>query len=961
MLQPIKPKKFKERIEENEKKEYFIKFGEINSLKKNKILMIIEQEAETNEILKEILIYIFELRINSYFEDCQKNKFIQKSPIELLLGLNFDYFKICVLNVDNQNYGKLKNIGIIFYFSFIRCYLSYFVKLQLKNREIGDLNTFHQYLLNYSNSNLGKLISLYISKLFFLYDKKDYYLNMDLNDEQYNWKASILNKNDRVQLFSILNYENSNHLLLNLWTEIHSKDKLSPDLLKEIEISDLSFIINFCYNEISQKMNEIKIVVKSELIEKINQIKESFNFKPKINYKIKKIFETISDPEFFNKDKDIQSNLKLYFNMIKLYITSFEGYKTNLTSLIFSHSIIELIKIYFSNNCIGDSFIAIKCYYNAKEILEENNDKTEILPIYICTCGKIFLEHIEKCECSLKIKFLVFHEQDEKKKFENEYKIKNKNKLPNFKRITLSELKEIMVLPSIKEEFSFKEKLFINEEINDKNFTNIFINFIFLCQIFIEYQFEFISDEKYRIDFKQILDLEKSIEVYLETKKINFDYFYNMFIDYYIEFLKNNDYIKKKELFKDFIESTLNIENENESFKNIETNILTKLVIINEENNVKENSNVLDINLKYLLTATKYPDIDEIKTAVLSNENESLPILRTFINWEKNFDINKLLHIEKINNFINAFSEENQNLISRQTIEKDKIEKYLINYEHSEQENSSLIKKFQEFCEAYNEITNVPPYNMSMSQLVKTILNDKIQKTPIYLLYENLIKIQNDFLNKVINEFNSNKNNNKDILVQNAIEQIQKKIIIQNATKADIFEINVKNNIILSFEELYSFYSNKDIFNKYNNKINYSNYSNIKFNLSKIEKELINIILTGKKLFSEEQIFYKFYLDPYNIEEKTIKFKKFTDLYDREDLTDDEKNEVASGIESLKRIIIPNLEILINYLLKQTNYQSKQSISEIKIHSNLYLNQDFIHFFSVYKYITINKLVSLFV
>ena len=534
MLQPIKPKKFKERIEENEKKEYFIKFGEINSLKKNKILMIIEQEAETNEILKEILIYIFELRINSYFEDCQKNKFIQKSPIELLLGLNFDYFKICVLNVDNQNYGKLKNIGIIFYFSFIRCYLSYFVKLQLKNREIGDLNTFHQYLLNYSNSNLGKLISLYISKLFFLYDKKDYYLNTYLNDEQYNWKASILNKNDRVQLFSILNYENSNHLLLNLWTEIHSKDKLSPDLLKEIEISDLSFIINFCYNEISQKMNEIKIVVKSELIEKINQIKESFNFKPKINYKIKKIFETISDPEFFNKDKDIQSNLKLYFNMIKLYITSFEGYKTNLTSLIFSHSIIELIKIYFNNNCVGDSFIPIKCYYNAKEILEENNDKTEVLPIYICTCGKIFLEHIEKCECSLKIKFLVFHEQDEKKKFENEYKIKNK--LPNFKRITLSELKEIMVLPSIKEEFSFKEKLFINEDINDKNFTNIFINFIFLCQIFIEYQFEFISDEKYQIDFKQILDLEKSIEVYLETKKINFDYFYNMFIDYYIEF-----------------------------------------------------------------------------------------------------------------------------------------------------------------------------------------------------------------------------------------------------------------------------------------------------------------------------------------------------------------------------------------------------------------------------------------
>ena len=188
-----------------------------------------------------------------------------------------------------------------------------------------------------------------------------------------------------------------------------------------------------------------------------------------------------------------------------------------------------------------------------------------------------------------------------------------------------------------------------------------------------------------------------------------------------------------------------------------------------------------------------------------------MPILTTFINsWEKNYDINKLLYIEKINNFINTFSEENHNLISRQKIEEDRIENYLINNEHSDQENSSLINKFQEFCEAYDEITNVPPYNISMSQPVKTILNDKFEKTAIYLLYENLIKIQNNFLNKVINEFNSNKDNNKDILVQNAIEQIQKKIIIQNATKADIFEFKVKNNIILSFEELFSFYSNKD-------------------------------------------------------------------------------------------------------------------------------------------------------
>jgi len=962
LLQPIKPKKLlKEKIEENEKKEFLKKFGEIKNLKSNKILMEIDKEAEKNEILKEILIYIFELRINSYFEDCQKNKFIQKSPIKLLLCINFDYFKISVLSIDNQHYGELKNIGIIFYFSFIRCYLDYFVKLQLNNGDLGDLNQFHQYLVNCSNSNLGKLISLYISKLFFLYDKKDYYLESYLKDEKYNWKASILNQNDKAQFFSILNYENSNHLLLNLWSEIRNKKELSPDSLKNIEISDLSYIINFCFNEINQKMNENKIVVKSELLGQINQIKEDFNFKPKINFKIKKIFETISNPEFLNKDEDIQSNLKLFFNMIKLYIISFEGYKKNLTSLIFSHDIIELIKIYFNNNISDDSFVPIESYYNTKEKLEENNDKNEVLPIYLCDCGKIFLENREKCECGKKIKYLVFQDQDKKKKFENE----SKNKFSKYKKNTLSELKDIMVTPLIQKEFSVEEKLFINEEINDKNFTDIIIKFIFLCQMFIEYKFGF--DERCKIEYKKIIEWNKSIEAYLETKKIKIDnkvdnkvdIFFNLFIDYYIDFLQKNDFIKRKKLFKDYIKDILNIMNTDEYFKNIETNILTKLVI-NEENNATENSKFLDINLKYLLTVTKYPDIDELKKAVKSCPNKSLPILRSLVNWEKKYDINKLLYIEKINNFINAFSEENQNLISRHKIEEDTIEKYIINKEHSEQDNSSLEIKFKEFCEAYDEITNVAPYNMSKDQKVKTILNDKYQKTPIYLLYCHLIETQNDFLNIVISEFNSNKNDNEDIIIQNAIEQIQKKIIIQNATRADIFEFNIKNNIILSLEELFSFYSNKDIFNKFNNKINYSNYSNIKFKLSKIEKELINIILTGKKLFSDEQIYYKFYLDPYKVEEKTIKFKKFTDLYDREDLTDDEKEEVASGIEGLKRIILPNLEILINYLLKQNNYQSKQSISEIKLHSNLYLNQDFIHFFSIYKYITINKLVSLY-
>ena len=59
LTQPIKPKKpSKKKISEDDKN----KFGEIKNLNKNKILFEINKEAENNEILKEILIYIFELR-----------------------------------------------------------------------------------------------------------------------------------------------------------------------------------------------------------------------------------------------------------------------------------------------------------------------------------------------------------------------------------------------------------------------------------------------------------------------------------------------------------------------------------------------------------------------------------------------------------------------------------------------------------------------------------------------------------------------------------------------------------------------------------------------------------------------------------------------------------------------------------------------------------------------------------
>ena len=62
-------------------------------------------------------------------------------------------------------------------------------------------------------------------------------------------------------------------------------------------------------------------------------------------------------------------------------------------------------------------------------------------------------------------------------------------------------------------------------------------------------------------------------------------------------------------------------------------------------------------------------------------------------------------------------------------------------------------------------------------QPVKNILNDdkiKGKETAVNKLYSHLIDIQNQFLNKIIDDYNNNKNENKEnIIIKNAIEQIQ--------------------------------------------------------------------------------------------------------------------------------------------------------------------------------------------
>ena len=990
LTQPIKPKRqIKKNISEDDKKSFLDKFGEIKNLEKNKILNEINTQAENNEILKEILIYIFELRLISYFEDCQNAKIMKNQDrILILTGLNYDYFLRACNEISNNKLDKLKNLGIIFYFSYIRCYLYYFVKLQLEFNDLGDLSRLHKNFFDISNSNLGKMIILYIAKIFILHNKKDQFLNNYLKDENNNnWKNTITSQNEKEEMFPFKEYENSKNLLFYVWANINNNNK---DFAKTLEISDLYYMINFAYNEMSKKMKD-DMLKKSELLSKLNEIKENFNFDIETKSKFNKLFEKISDFSFFEQ-KDIKSNLKLVFNMIKFYILGFVGLKNNsLFSSIFSDKVISLIKIFY-NDKLKDEMIFVESYYEMKKYLEEEYIvKKNFYPVYVCSCGRWYTikdslpTELKDCQCGLKIggkneilverenHCAIYYDENQKNFIETRKvgKINNKCKL---KGILLKEFKTEFIIQKVLHNCQNLDKILLNFfMVNDETFPSVFLKFMFLSQIFIEYiigattENEIIAEFNFNNLINDLIGLNKKIEEYINSKKLNYGHFMSYIFDSLFNLFSNKDCIKEKDLILEEIKNALKQfeekskkEPDSQIFNNIEMNMLTTLTYDQDFKNE---------NLRYLLTAAQYPTIDKLKASISLYKKNPLPILNAFISLDaKNSDIGKLSHIEIINDFINSFAEENSNLISRQSSENDSIEKYLQESRKdttSGDEGKSLLDlQFEKFCSSYEEITNTFPLSITKDQPVKYILNDdkiKGKETPINKLYAHLIDIQNQFLNKIIDDYNSKKNElQENIIIKNAIEQIQKEKPIQLCTKADIFSFNVSNNIILSFEELFSFYSLKNIFNDKNEKIDYSKYSEIKFKLNMIEKELVNIILTGRKLFSKKQITYKFYLDPYEVEEKTKKFEKFTELYDREELTEEEKEELRKQFPNLKRILLPNLEILIFYLIQENKYQGTQKINQVKFHSNLYLDKKFIQLFNDSNKFTINKLISIY-
>ena len=428
LTQVIKPKYPSKKINEQEKEKLLDNFCEIRKKIKDNILDEINKNK--SEIMNEILIYIFDFNLNLYFENLiNKNKAKVKFN-EIITGINFDYFLRACNFYNKKEDNILQNIAQIYYISFIRCYLFHVITLLIEENDIGNLNKINKYLYD-NNSSLGILLKLYIMKLFILKNKEEYFYKNYLNDEnQFNWKQSILEQNINLMIFPMNDFENYKHLLFDIGLQ-KNNNFINKEFFELSEIKDIIYMISISFNEIIQKISTNNFDISKIFLTKLNEEKDNFKFDKLYNDRIKNLIFIISQNEFLNNEQ-YKNNLKLIFHIIQLYLIGYSKSNFSLFNSIYSDDLVILFKLFNDFNELEelDKNYIIN-YYKIKEHLETNYIKNnKYIPIYVCENGSFFIkndssnysenQNCPNCNKTMKENHIeIFYNESQKEYIEN--------------------------------------------------------------------------------------------------------------------------------------------------------------------------------------------------------------------------------------------------------------------------------------------------------------------------------------------------------------------------------------------------------------------------------------------------------------------------------------------------------------------------------------------------------------
>ena len=714
-------------------------------------------------------------------------------------------------------------------------------------------------------------------------------------------------------------------------------------------------------------------------------------------------FNSIVRKTILSKEKD--DSISIDYDLYEIILTSmrfclptaFNQKKNN-----FYYNLLSNNAIYTINNSFipgidePDDFILANFY-----LLENHlNSKTADHGAYVCSCGCYY--EIDPCgfptesfEC-LNCKKLIggmekkpeekgYHKmiireghlrifkniEDKKQEFD---RFKDTDELiPN---MLLSEYEEKYITPLLNKNNCGIPKIdkitFIQKNKKIRKLSQVgyrLLNFIFYSHLYFsdcngyfdsEFKKKYLFENKTFIDILKI-NWELLEEALFEKGILIIQIFLNLIFNKIAILLKNCGEMKNAEERNIFEE---NIENILLEYYNEYPNYAEKYISINQEfhntDPEKLKSIILELYnpdkydekkypfLEYFYM-TKYPSEENFKNELykIKNHTNLYPLISSYIN-PINDKIDLLQYLPRYNKFLNFMINNYSYKISR----KEAYNKKLNDEEIFKKSNFK--KDLNNFIDVWKKIGKyVTQYKCHQMKdqiflndrmpLINFLVDDGEIEKGMYLAggYEQFIKWQNEFLIPIIRALDKNKNG----ILYYFNENLKHKIDVQKASENEIIKKKFPDNsLYINFLHLINLNSYRNIyFINDDSKINYRNYNNFIYDFASIEEELGKILLTGKRLFSDNIHFVTYNYEGFR-GEKFSTLTDFMNLYPPQKLTDDEKKDLFSyWKEKNKYNEIDFIQLIFSiqqtiYYLTQEKMNAETKLNDIFKSKPKYLN-----------------------
>ena len=988
--------------EEEEKinnEDYYIK--KFMSFINNKNINLKLINSQENIILDEILMYLFEIKINAFFNNSDLT--IEK----IVNGISIKYLNKCINILTRKIKPYLQHLAILYSISFIKSYF-YLLSNEMYKRTKSDDNQINiekinDILLLNDTTNVIYVIKLYFLKC--LYSNMQNYhefINFKWEENQLSWgKDYIVEEKDGISnlQFLFINTDIDIKILKNYNLNI-SKDKKILNF-KDVDLEFYCKLINDDF------MTFIDVSINIMLSEFITPTYSSFTYDYFCDL-IKEVYQ-------INK-KSIPSVIKLFFErntfekLIRDKIKDFNAEKIEILLYAYKFVILcslgnenSLYKNLFSekfNNKINTIFIPgyeplmttkRNTYERAKEHFAVNPGP--IPGFYMCNrCNQYYYiggimgdcsepNVISYCKsCGQHIggenhRLLggsrrIYRNESERNSFPQsgitlaqfELEVREEEKLekPGARQISLADFKN-----------NYKKVR------NLDGISYRILNFIFYSILYFNNIIGYINDndiQKYFISGKNISDLFEDIwnclKNLLDSKSINnIKIFMNSLFPKINDLILNQEITNTREKRLDFESKFNNIiincinqyQNYFEKYKKINNDIsqakLTSLKTIITQQDFPELPENKFPFFKFFTVPT-FPKKEDLNIEKDSNIKDKYPVIFSYLTHDLS-DVEEIIHL-------NALEKE---LISKYSfnITREEARKLIIKDEIVSK-NDNICELFKKFKEAYNKLKiynrEIGCHDLNTNHELKDtdslayILNDNgVEKEGMHLaaIYQHFIDFQNEFLNNILN--------NK-LLYKNLgyfSESINNEIYIQDANKNELISLKINTSLFKSFQEIISIYSNRKIFSQ--NGINYSNYKNIEYNFDKIENEVGKIILSNKRKFKDEQKYITYIYEEYRNKSEVVTL--FLENYPQSPLTEQMKEKIINFLlvdTKDYRDLLSSMNKLIFFLHNKSFKQDDDIYSEIisRLPNHIQLSKSCLNLFKNIINVNINQLIELY-